>query len=181
LALSATVFSFDITLSDTDRHVYEQLSLKVARHPSETDEHLWTRVIAYALEYTEGIAFSKGGLSDTEEPAITIRDLTGSLRGWIEIGAPSADRLHKASKASPRVVLYTQKDPRILLRGYEGAKVHRAESIAVWAVDQELLEGLSARLDRRMVLGLSVSGGELYFDFAGEVVHGVVVRHSLPQ
>ena len=110
MALTATIYNFDIHLSDVDRNVYETLSLRVAQQPSETEEYLVTRVLAYCLEYTDGIAFTKG-LAEPDTPAITVRDLTGALRGWIEIGSPDADRLHKASKASPRVAVYTHKDP----------------------------------------------------------------------
>src|ERR1043165_1276887 len=106
MALSATMYVFAIELADSDRGVYTPLELRVARHPSETAEYLLTRVLAYCLEYAEGIAFSKG-LSDPDEPAIFIRDLTGALQSWIEVGAPEAARLHRASKASPRVAVYT--------------------------------------------------------------------------
>ncbi len=70
MALGATVHNFDIDLADADRNVYETLALRVARHPSESDEYLVVRVLAYCLEYTEGIAFSRGGLSDADEPPI---------------------------------------------------------------------------------------------------------------
>src|SRR3977135_3674685 len=110
MALPATIPTFDINLSDVDRGVYESLSFKVARHPSETDEYLLTRVLAYCLEFGEGIRFSRGML-DPVEPALSIRDLTGALQVWIEVGAPDAARLHKASKAAPRVVLYTHREP----------------------------------------------------------------------
>lgn len=180
MALNATMATFEIALNDSDRHVYEELSLKVAQHPSETPEYLWTRVLAYCLEYTEGIAFSKGGLSDTEEPAITVRGLTGSLRTWIEIGAPDAARLHKASKAAPRVALYTHKDPRLLFRSYEGTRIHRSEEIDVYAVPPELLAELVPHLDRRVRCSVSVSGGELFIDFAGNVVQGALEPLRLP-
>ena len=104
MALSATMYVFAIELADSDRSVYTSLELRVARHPSETAEYLLTRVLAYCMEYAEGIAFSKG-LSDPDEPAIFIRDLTGALQAWIEVGAPEAARLHRASKASPRVAV----------------------------------------------------------------------------
>ena len=139
MALTATIYNFDIRLSDVDRSVYETLSLRVAQQPSETDEYLVTRVLAYCLEYTDGIAFTKG-LAEPDTPAITVRDLTGTLRGWIEIGSPDADRLHKASKASPRVAVYTHKDPRGLLRSLEGQRIHRAEALEIYAIDRTLLE-----------------------------------------
>ena len=99
MALGATVHVFTVRLSHVDRGVYETLELRLARHPSESAEYLVTRLLAYCLEYTEGIAFSKG-LSDPDEPAIIVRDLTGALHGWIEIGAPEAARLHRAAKAA---------------------------------------------------------------------------------
>src|ERR1700733_15724227 len=108
MALSATIYVFGIELADSDRNVYESLELRLARHPSETADYLLTRVLAYCLEYTEGIAFSRG-LSEPDEPAIAVRDLTGALRSWIEVGSPDAARLHKASKSAPRVVVYTHK------------------------------------------------------------------------
>ena len=104
MALSSTVYTFEIDLSDTDRHVYESLSLRVPKHPSESDEYLTTRLLAYCREYAEGIAFSNG-LSDPDQPTIAVRDLTGAITVWIEIGAPDAARLHKASKSGARVVV----------------------------------------------------------------------------
>src|SRR3954469_15408398 len=98
MALSATVYRLQIDLSDVDRNLYQALDLRVARHPSESMRYLLTRILAYCLCHEEGIAFSKGGLSSNEEPPLTIRDLQGNLRTWIEIGSPSAERLHKASK-----------------------------------------------------------------------------------
>ena len=180
MALTATISTFDIALNDMDRQVYEQLAIKVARHPSETEEYLWTRVLAYGLEYAEGIAFSKGGLSDPEEPAIAVRDLTGRITSWIEVGAPDAARLHKASKANPRVALYTHKEPRLLLRGYEGARIHKAESVEMYAVDRDLLAALIPHLDRRVTFSLSVTEGQLYLEHEGLMLEGRVERHALP-
>src|SRR5882672_856461 len=114
MALSATVYRFPIEVSDVDRGVYETLDLRLGRHPSESMPYLLTRVIAYALLYEEGIAFSKG-LSSGDEPALWVKDLQGNLRVWVEVGTPSAERLHKVSKASPRVVVFTQHDPRLVI------------------------------------------------------------------
>ena len=109
MALGATIYTFDIELADADRAVYESLNLRVAQHPSETPDYLMTRVLAYCLEFGEGIGFSKR-LSDPDEPAIFVRDLTGALQTWVDIGLPEPERLHRASKASPRVAVYTHKD-----------------------------------------------------------------------
>lgn len=178
MALTATVYNFAIALSDVDRSVYEQLTFKAACHPSETPEYFITRVLAYCLEYQEGIAFSKG-ISEANEPAITVRDLTGALMAWIEIGSPDAARLHLASKACARVVVYTHKEPRLLLRAYEGQKIHRAERIEFYAIDRELLGELVACLDRRMAMTLSVTDRQLFIDIGGASVNGAVERHAI--
>ena len=179
MALTATIYNFDIDLADADGHVYESLALRVARHPSESEEYLVTRVVAYALEVTEGIAFSDGGLSDPDEPAIAVRDLTGAIRSWIEIGSPDAARLHRASKAAPRVAVYTHKDVERLTANLAGERIHRREALELYAVDRALVAALAARLDRRMAFTLSVSGGELFVSIGTETLTGVVTRHRL--
>ena len=176
MALTATIYSFEITLNDTDRGVYEALEFRVARHPSESEEYLWTRVLAYCLEYREGLAFSKG-LSEPDEPALAVRDLTGALTRWIEIGVPEPARLHKASKASREVAVYSQKDLAALFARLRSEPVHRLETIEFYAVDRELLAALCARLGRRMKVDLAVTDGHLYLSLGEETLSGVVVRH----
>jgi uncharacterized protein YaeQ len=178
MALSATVYRFKIELSDVDRGVYESLDLRVARHPSESMPYLLTRVIAYALLYEEGIAFSKG-LSTTDEPALWVKDLQGNVRVWVELGTPSAERLHKVSKASPRVVVFTQHDPRLLVREVAGRTVHKIEQIEVYAVEPALLDRLGALTDRNADWTLMRNDGYVYVTVGGETVSGTVVRHSL--
>ena len=179
MALGATVFVFTIRLADADRAVYETLNLRVACHPSESPDYLLTRVLAYCLEYTEGIAFSRGGLSDPDEPAITVRDLTGQLQGWIEIGTPEAARLHKASKAAPRVVVYAHRNVDLLLARLRGERIHRAAALQVHAMDRELLDALVARLARRMEFDLSVAERNLYVTLGDETLTGIVTSHRL--
>ncbi len=178
MALTSTMYTFDVALSDVDRSVYESLTIKAACHPSETEEYFVTRVLAYCLEYQEGIAFSKG-LSEPDEPALSVRDLTGALKSWIEVGAPDAARLHKASKASPRVAVYTHKEPRLFLRTYEGQRIHRAESVELYAVDRDVLAEVVQRLERRLRFALTVTEGQLFLDFGGDSVSGSVSRLTL--
>ncbi|MGV3707544.1 MAG: YaeQ family protein [Gemmatimonas sp.] len=180
MALTATIYNFEIELANVDRQTYESLSLRVACHPSETPEFLLTRVLAYCLEYEEGIAFSKGGLSDPDEPPITVRDLTGALKVWIEIGTPDANRLHKASKASPRVVVYLHKEPGVILRTWASSSIHRADKLELYAMDRELLSELVPKLDRRTKFSLSVTDGALYVDLGGKSYSGTVERLTLP-
>jgi uncharacterized protein YaeQ len=175
MALTATIYNLDVELADTDRGVYESLSFKVAQQPSESDEHMMARVLAYCLEYTEGIGFSKG-IADPEDPALFVRDLTGALRVWIDIGSPDAARLHKAGKAAPRVVVYTHKDPAQLLRALDGERIHRAEALELDALDRELIAELVTHRDRRTKLDVTVTQGHLYVTIDGETHEGTVER-----
>src|ERR1700730_14949051 len=161
MALGATVYSFKIELADSDCGVYMPLDLRVARHPSETEDHLLTRVLAYCLEYTEGIAFSNG-LSEPDQPAISIRDLTGALRAWIDVGAPDPARLHRAAKLAPRVAVYTHKNAAQLAARLRAAKIHRADALELYAVDREWLGAFTALLARRMEFALTVADGQVY-------------------
>lgn len=178
MAAGATVYVFNITLSDADRSVYESLELRVARHPSESPEFLLTRVLAYCLEYTEGLVFSKG-LSDPDEPALLVRDLTGALQAWIEVGAPEAARLHRAAKAAPRVAVYLHRDPAQFLAKLTGEKIHKAAQIAVHVLDRDLLATLAARLERRMAFDLSVAERSLYLTLGDETLTGTVEALSI--
>ena len=175
MALTATIYNLEVQLADTDRGVYETLAFKVAQQPSESDEHMMARVLAYCLEYTEGIAFSKG-IAEPEEPALFVRDLTGALRVWIDIGSPDAARLHKASKAAPRVVVYTHKDPAQLLRALDGKRIHRSDQLELYAVDRALIDALVAHRERRTRFDLTVTDRHLYVSVNGETLEGEIAR-----
>jgi uncharacterized protein YaeQ len=179
VALGATVYNFDIDLSDADRGVYESLGLRVARHPSESDEYLVARVLAYCLEYTEGIAFSKGGLSDTDEPPIAVRDLTGAMLAWIDIGSPDATRLHRACKLAPRVAVYMHREPAQFLRSLSGERIHRVEALELYALDRVLVADLSSRLERRLECAVSIADREIYVSIGDVTLSGAVRRCTL--
>ena len=178
MALTATIYNFDIDLADADRGVYETLALRVARHPSESEEYLVTRVLAYCLEYADGIGFSSG-LSDPDQPTLALRDLTGTIQVWIEIGSPDAARLHKASKAAGRAVVYTHKDPVQLLKQLEGERVHRADDVEIYSLDRAFVSQLAAKLERRMPMTISVSDRHVLVALDGSVIEGDVTRHRL--
>ena len=179
MALQATVYHLQIELSDVDRGVYEALDLRVGRHPSESMPYLLTRVIAYSLLYEEGIAFSKG-LSTSDEPALWVRDLQGNLTVWIEVGTPSADRLHKAAKACPRVVVFTQHDPRLLAKEAATRTIHKADAIEIYALDATFLDGLAALTDRNSHWTLSRNDGILYVTVGEESLSTPLTKQALP-
>jgi uncharacterized protein YaeQ len=177
VALTATVHHFEVALSDVDRGVYETLDFRVAQHPSETMRFMLTRTLAYCLSWAEGIAFSKGGLSDTDEPPIAIRDPTGRLLWWIDVGVPSAERLHRASKLGS-VAIYTCELAQ-LRRQTAGKTIHQREAIEVWALSPAFLDALAARVDRRVRMELTRTDGSLYVVVDGQTFDTALERGSL--
>jgi uncharacterized protein YaeQ len=169
---------FEIALSDSDRGVYQQLDLRVAQHPSESERYLVARVIARCLEHAEGVAFSRGGLSSDDEPALHQRNLRGELQAWIEIGSPAIDRLHRASKTGARVAVYTWKGPEALARAVAG--VHRAQELEIHALDGDLLDAVAGTLDRNNRWDFSVTGGTIYLGAGGEVFEVIARRVPIP-
>src|ERR1043165_5096902 len=161
-----------------DRHVFETLDLRVARHPSETAEYMLTRVLAYCLEYQEGIALTEG-VSSGDEPALVVRDLTGRITAWIEVGLPDATRLHRGSKLAGRAAVYTHRDARQLLSQLSGAKIHRAGEIPIRAFDRTAIEEVAALIERRASLAISVSGGELLVALGDRAFTLAMTEHRL--
>jgi uncharacterized protein YaeQ len=178
LAQGATIHQFEVQLSNVDRGVYEAVNLRIARHPSENEEFMCARVLAFCLEHQEGLAFSKG-LAEPDQPALEVRDLTGDLQAWIEVGAPDAARLHRASKSAPRVAVYTHTDPDRYWASLAGERIHRAESLELYGLDRALVAALVARLDRRMTMELSITEGALYMTLGGELLTGELRTHRL--
>jgi uncharacterized protein YaeQ len=164
---------FEIALADVDRGVYTDLDLRVARHPSEDEPFLLTRVLAFALEHKEGLAFSKG-LSEADEPALWVKTGDGRVVEWIDVGAPAADRLHRASKLAERVIVWCHRRPDMLQQRCTKEKVHKGESIRVVKVPPELLESLAKCLDRNNKWDLSRHEGRVTIVCGAEVVEAVL-------
>jgi uncharacterized protein YaeQ len=179
VALNATIYTFEINLSDLDRNVQDDLAFRVARHPSESEAYLLTRTLAYCLEYREGLSFSKGGLSDPDAPALAVHDLTGTLLRWIEVGLPEPDRLHRASKASREVAVYCHRDASSLLARLRSEMIHRADDIQFNTFDPDMLASLTARLARRMSFGLVITEEQIYLSLGEETITGSLTRHSI--
>ncbi|MFS0735109.1 YaeQ family protein [Microbacterium sp. 1P10UB] len=166
MAIGATIHTFAVQLADVDRGVYEDLTLRVARHPSETDAFMMTRVLAYCLEYAEGISFSEG-VAATDEPAVLVRDLTGRVTSWIEVGSPDASRLHTGSKLADRTVVYTHRDPAKVAATWDGKRIHRAEDIPLRSFEPGFVDAAAAALERRNTLSVSVTEGTVYLELNG--------------
>ncbi|MFA5941813.1 MAG: YaeQ family protein [Sinimarinibacterium sp.] len=176
MALTATLHTFTLQLADMDRNVYADFELRVAQQPSETAEFMLVRVLAYCLEYGEGIALTEG-VAAVDEPAVLVRDLTGRVTAWIEVGAPDAERVHRGSKLAGRAAVYAHRDPQQLLAQYAGRKIHRAAEIPVYAFGREFLADAARRLQRRSKLAVSVTERQLYLDIDGHSMTTTIAEH----
>jgi uncharacterized protein YaeQ len=178
MASGAVIHTFGVQLADIDHGVYEDLALRVARHPSETDAYMMTRVLAYCLEFEEGIAFSEG-ISSTDEPAVVVRDLTGRLTAWIEVGAPDADRLHYGSKLADRTAVYTHRDPGKVMAAWSGKRIHQAEALTLYSFDPGFVDAAVAALERRNAMVLSITERRLYLELNGATLSSIVHEHRM--
>ena len=179
MALTATMHHVEVALSDVDRGVYESLDLRVAQHPSESMRYMLTRTLAYCLSYEEGIAFSKGGLSSTDEPPISIKDPTGIFLAWIDIGAPSAERLHKASKAARRVAIFTHAEMNQLRKEAATKAIHKVDAIEVWRFETKFLDAIESKMQRNTKLELTRNDGQLYVAVGGTTLEATLAPQSL--
>jgi len=177
MAQTATIYNLSIDLSDVDRGVYEQLDVRIARHPSETAEYMLVRVLAYCLEFQDGILLTEG-VASADEPAILVRDMTGQITAWIEVGLPDASRLHRGSKIAKRAAVYTHKG-RQLLSQLAGSKVHKSESVPIYALDSEFVDEVSRLIDRRSSIGLSITEQQIYLTISGKDFTTSIHQHRI--
>jgi uncharacterized protein YaeQ len=178
MAITATLYNFSVQLADIDRGVYQNFELRIARHPSETAEYLLTRLLAYCLEYQEGIVLTEG-IAAADEPAVLVRDLTGHITAWIEVGAPDAERLHRGSKLAGRAAVYTHREVTQLLPQLAGKKIHRAEQVPLYACDRDFMRNAAAALDRRCAIAISITERQLYLDISGRSFTTPIAQHAL--
>lgn len=162
MALRATIYKTDLNVADTDRHYYGSHALTVARHPSETDERMMVRLAAYALHASADLAFTKG-LSETDEPDLWEKDLTGAVRRWIEVGQPEERRILRACGKAEEVIIYCYggSASRIWWDGVRN-KVERARNLRVVNLPSEQTRALAALAERTMRLNANVADGVLY-------------------
>ena len=178
MALTATIYNLHIDLSDIDRALYTTLDLRVARQPSESAEYMLVRVLAYCLEYTEGITLTQG-VAAGDEPAVWVHDLTGKLTAWIEVGLPSAERLHRGSRAAEKAAVYTHRDVTQFLAQLSGQKIHRAEQIPIYSLDRRMVEELAGVIDRRTSMTITVTERQLYVTVGERTLICALTEHRI--
>ena len=177
MALPSVMHRFEVELSDVDAGVYDTLSLRLAKHPSESSAFLLTRLFAYLLNTSAEVELSKSGLCQPDEAPLSARDLTGRTTLWIEIGNPAPERLHKASKAADNVMIYTYKNPQLLIDAVHRAKVYRSEEIPIVAFDPTFLEELAEVLVRNNHWSVMHSEGTLLVNVGESSFQGTLEQH----
>ncbi|OBY92949.1 hypothetical protein A6723_007225 [Pseudomonas sp. AU11447] len=160
MALSATPYKADISLTDLDRGVYETLRFTVARHPSETEERLAVRLLAYVIWYNEQLAFGRG-LSDVEEPSLWEKSLDDRVLHWIEVGQPDADRLTWCSRRCEKLTLVAYGNLRVWTTKVLDS-VRHLKTLNVVAMPQEALEEISRDLPRSINWTVMISEGTIF-------------------
>ncbi|WP_416447242.1 YaeQ family protein [Leucobacter sp. HNU] len=178
MAIGSTIHTFSVQLADVDRGVYDDFTIRVARHPSETDAYMMTRILAYCLEYREGIEFG-GGVSTTDEPAVLVKDLTGRITGWIEVGSPDAARMHSASKLAEHAAVYTHRDPAKVLASWDGKQIHRSGDLVLRSFDPGFIDAAVAAIERRSDLSVSRTEGQLYVELNGTHLSSELHEHRV--
>lgn len=173
------LYRFQIELSDIDRGVYESLDFRVAQHPSETYPYMLSRVLAYCLAYQEGLEFTPGGLADPEAPALRKLGLHNAIDLWIEIGNPSARKLHKAGKAAKEVMVFTYKNPDVLLSEIREGDVHRAHELQVFAFESDFLDKIAKNIEKNNRWSLLVQQGQCDLTIGAETIVAQVRKMSI--
>ena len=163
MALKATIYKADVQVADMDRHYYADHALTIARHPSETDERMMVRVLMLALYAQDGIALTKG-LFDVDEPEIWVKDLTGQIKLWIDIGQPDEVRLRKAcGRAEQVIVVCHSSSCPVWWKQVEG-KLGRLKNLQVFQLSAATSQALAALTARTMKLQCLVQDGSIWIN-----------------
>lgn len=160
MALTATVYKVELQVSDMDRHYYATHALTVARHPSETEERLMLRVLAFALNADEALAFGKG-LSDTDEPDLWRKDLTGAIEQWVELGQPDEQRLRQAAGRAREVRVYGYSRAAAIWWDKNAAALNRLRNLRVYEVAPATCQALAAIAARKLALQCLIQDGAI--------------------
>ena len=176
MALTSTLYRFTVDLSDVDRNLYQTLEFRAAMHPSESLPFFVTRILAYCLNFRDGLEFS-GGISTPDEPAMRVMGRTGNVDLWIDIGNPTAKRIHKASKSAGKVLIYTHKDARMLVEDFKTEKVHNLEGVGIYSLEPRFLNALGETLNRDNRWELTRNDGQLYVGVGKETFEGTLTKH----
>jgi uncharacterized protein YaeQ len=169
MAIKSTIFKADVQIADMDRHYYANHQLTLARHPSETDERMMMRVLAFVLNASESLSFGKG-LSADDEPDLWQKDLTGAIELWIEVGQPDDKRILKACGRAARVIVYPYAHNSPIWWNGIGSRIERAKNLRILNVPQATSSALARMAQRNMQLQCTIQDGQTWITADDETV-----------
>jgi len=162
MALKATIFKAELQIADMDRNYYHDHALTIARHPSETDERMMVRVLAFALNASDALSFGKG-LSTDDEPDLWQKDLTGAIERWIDVGLPDDKRIRRACGRARQVLIYSYGGHGATLWWDQtGSKLERNTNLTVVTVPATASRGLAKLAKRTMQLNCTIQDGQVW-------------------
>jgi uncharacterized protein YaeQ len=167
MALPSIIYCLSIQLSDIDRGIYRTIKATVARHPSETEERLVARLLAYALFFEEDLVFTRG-ICTGDEPDIWAKGPGGRVSLWVEVGLPEPERLIKASRHALRVALLAFGNGLPNWERQHLAQLADIPNIAIATVEQSFIRRLTALLERSISWEITITGDALYLQAAGQ-------------
>ncbi len=169
MALKSIIYKADMQVSDMDRNHFGEYALTIARHPSETDERMMVRCLAFALQANEQLSFGKG-LSDTEEPDLWQKDFTGAIELWIEVGQPDDKRILKACGRAAQVIVYSYSSNSKIWWDQISSKVGRARNLTVINLPVQSSQALAKLAQRSMKLQCTIQDQHIWFSAGEETV-----------
>jgi uncharacterized protein YaeQ len=169
MALTATIFKVDLTISDMDRGYYATHALVLARHPSETDERMMVRLLAFALNADESLEFGKG-LSNEDEPALWRKDLTGLIEQWIDVGLPDEKAVRRACGRARQVLLCIYGRGAAKWWQDNGAAMARPDNLTIIDLPAEATQALAGLAERTMQLQCTVQDGTVWITNGDQTV-----------
>ncbi len=175
MAIKSVIYKVQLQVADMDRHYYADHALNIACHPSETLQRMMTRVLVFALNAHERLEFGKG-ISDTDEPDIWQKDLTGAVEQWIEVGQPEERRILKACGRAGEVQVYAYGSSADIWWKQVANKLARTKNLSVWRIDAEAAERLEALCERTMQLQVTIQYGEIWMRNATDAVDVALER-----
>lgn len=182
MALKATIFKADISITDMDRNYYNDHNLTIARHPSENDERMMLRIIAFIVNAHEHLQFTKG-LSDDDEPDLWQKNLSDEIEVWIELGQPSEQRIKKGCNQSQQMMIYSYANNSFeAWWSKEKTKLQARKNLSVYTVAEDLGTTLADSVQRSMQIQATLQDGQIWLTIAGadatESVEVVIEKHA---
>lgn len=171
MALKSIIYKAELQVSDMDRNYFGQHSLTVARHPSETDERMMVRLLAFACNAHEWLEFGRG-LSADDEPDLWQKDLTGAIQVWIDVGLPDEKLLRKACGRSGNVILYAYGGRSADIWYAENrAQLERLSNLRIFALPSATTQKLASLAQRNMDLQCTIQEGQIWFSGGEDTIH----------